>query len=177
MSTIILWDQNFNANDVDIMLFEPCVLSPRGRLGEETWSQKRTKKTSNLGLLFGFSFSLFQKQEATVSSRRVIVKLQNAAELKTNRERPKSAPYLRLKKAKGLQSVKYSFTVPEKLKGGPNWRAGGPFRTFHPFVAKHQKNEGGPFGEKIEKSQCRKNWKGEIPILVSSCGLKKKSLI
>ena len=84
--------------------------------------------------------------------RRVIVKLQNAAELKTNRERPKSAPYLRLKKAKGLQSIKYSFTVPEKLKGGPNWRAGGPFRTFHPFVAKHQKNEGGPFGEKIEKS-------------------------
>ena len=31
MSTsIILLDQNFNANDVDIMVFEPCVLfSPR----------------------------------------------------------------------------------------------------------------------------------------------------
>ena len=29
MSTsIILLDQNFNANDVDMMVFEPCVLSP-----------------------------------------------------------------------------------------------------------------------------------------------------
>ena len=29
MSTsIILLDQNFNANDVDIMVFEPCVLFP-----------------------------------------------------------------------------------------------------------------------------------------------------
>ena len=30
------------------------------------------------------------------------------AEIITNQERPKSAPYLRLKKAKGLQFVKYS---------------------------------------------------------------------
>ena len=38
-------------------------------------------------------------------------------EIQTSRERPKSAPYLRLKKAKGLQSVKvFSFTVPEKPK-------------------------------------------------------------
>ena len=29
MSTsILLFDQNFNANDVDIMAFEPCVLFP-----------------------------------------------------------------------------------------------------------------------------------------------------
>ena len=29
MSTsIYLLDQNFNANDADIMVFEPCVLSP-----------------------------------------------------------------------------------------------------------------------------------------------------
>ena len=36
MSTsITLLDQNFNANDVDIMVFEPCVLfSTCGNLGE-----------------------------------------------------------------------------------------------------------------------------------------------
>ena len=44
MSTsIILLDQNFNANDVDIMVFEPCVLFPPAAVGGElmTWSQNR----------------------------------------------------------------------------------------------------------------------------------------
>ena len=38
MSTsITLLDQNSNVNDVDIMVFEPCVLfSPSGRLGGNT---------------------------------------------------------------------------------------------------------------------------------------------
>ena len=42
--------------------------------------------------------------------------------MKTSRERPKSAPYLRLKKTKGLQSVKYSllqYPFEEKLKKNP----------------------------------------------------------
>ena len=40
-STILL-DQKFNANDVDIMVFEPCVLFRRRRLGGglNTWSVK-----------------------------------------------------------------------------------------------------------------------------------------
>ena len=47
MSTsIILLDQNFNANDVDIMVFEPCVLFPPVAVflgGGElmTWSPNR----------------------------------------------------------------------------------------------------------------------------------------
>ena len=59
----------------------------------------------------------------------------------TSRERPKSAPYLRLKKgAKGVQSVKvFSSTVPKKSK---NWtevaRQGDPLRFFIHSVANHQ---------------------------------------
>ena len=36
--------------------------------------------------------------------------------LKTSRERPKSAPYLRLKNTKGLQNVKVRL---QKIEGGP----------------------------------------------------------
>ena len=43
MSTsIILLDQNSNANDVDIMVFEASLLFPRGRWGGgyDAWSEK-----------------------------------------------------------------------------------------------------------------------------------------
>ena len=44
--------------------------------------------------------------------------------------------------AKGLQNVKYSFTVPKNPKVGPSWRAkrGDPFGIFEISVAKHQKS-------------------------------------
>ena len=46
---IILLDQNFNANYVDIMVFEPSVLFPPAAVwgggGKMTWSGKRPKLT------------------------------------------------------------------------------------------------------------------------------------
>ena len=51
MSTSIIFD--FNANDVDIMVFEPCVLSPPPPRplggGYDTWSRKTNHKH---GLVF-----------------------------------------------------------------------------------------------------------------------------
>ena len=57
---------------------------------------------------------------------------------KVSQERPKSEPYLRLKIAKRLQSVKvFSSTVPK------SWtdlaRQGGPFEIFHSFCRKSSK--------------------------------------
>ena len=88
----------------------------------------------------------------------------------TSRDRPKSAPYLRLKNTKRTsicQSIgelgtllwkkilEKSLTMPKKLKG---WTLWGVFNNH--FVAKHQKIEGGTlwgnfFRKKV--SQCRKN--------------------
>ena len=82
----------------------------------------------------------------------------------TNRDRPKLAPYLRLKNSKSTskcQSILFystrisfeeSLTMPEKLL----W-----FFNF-PSVAKLQKNESFPLGEFFGRklSQCRKNWLG-----------------
>ena len=83
-------------------------------------------------------------------------------------DRPKSAPYLRLKNSKkDFKVSKYPLLQhPKNPKVGPN------FEIFHPFcrkssaffsdfvtsiVAKLQKNEGGPFDEKkshnVEKSE------------------------
>ena len=80
--------------------------------------------------------------------------------LKTIRDRPKSAPYLRLKIAKELQSVKlFPSTVPEKPKKLD--RNCAPFQFFNIHsVAKHQKMKGDHFVKtKFRKkdSQCRKN--------------------
>ena len=88
---------------------------------------------------------------------------------KTSRDRPKSAPYLRLKNSKStskvlkyslLQHPKFSFeeslTMPKNMKGGP-------FGIFqHPFCRKTPKNEGGSSGDFFPKkvSQCRKKLKG-----------------
>ena len=100
---------------------------------------------------------------------------------KTSRERPKSAPYLRLKIAKGLQSVKYSLLqypreekiekksdflktffrfiwspvsriVPKNVKGGPL----GVFE--HPFFCKIETNEGGPLGTLINFAKKTSKW-------------------
>ena len=54
MSTsIVLLDQNFNANDVDIMVFKPCVLFPPcGRLGggiEHMVRRNKKERVATLG--------------------------------------------------------------------------------------------------------------------------------
>ena len=36
-ASIILLDQNFNANDVDLMVFEPCLIPRRRSLGGNGW--------------------------------------------------------------------------------------------------------------------------------------------
>ena len=76
-----------------------------------------------------------------------------------SQNRNNKAPYLRKSRiskiAKGLQSVKvFSSTVPENPKqldriGAPGALKGGPFHILTSIVAKHQENEGGPFGEKF----------------------------
>ena len=82
--------------------------------------------------------------------------------LKTSRERPKSAPYLRLKNSK--RTSKYSLLRYRKNpKVEPNWHTrGNTLKFFIHSVANHQKNgRRGTFGEKknfFQKvSQCRKN--------------------
>ena len=63
--------------------------------------------------------------------------------IQTSRERHKSAPYLRLKIAKGLQSVKYSLLqYPKYPKVG----------FFIHSVANYQKIAGGLWVEKFQKS-------------------------
>ena len=109
--------------------------------------------------------------------------------MRTSRDRPKSAPYLRLKNSKRTSKCQVFFYSTRKskknyiLKNGPigapgpasasPWRAkvsqcrkterADPLRVFNIHsVAKHQKMQGG-FGEKIQKknvSQCRKKLKG-----------------
>ena len=62
MSTsLILLDQNFNANDVDIMVFEPCVLFPLGPLGGirqmvQLGNMITHKTSSRLGFLEDFVY-------------------------------------------------------------------------------------------------------------------------
>ena len=87
--------------------------------------------------------------------------LRNIAKINsTSRERHKSAPYLRLKnskRAKGHESVKKTQSIKKtqsqankksiKLTKNPNDGAGDPFAFLTSIVAKHQKIEGGPFGE------------------------------
>ena len=76
---------------------------------------------------------------------------------KTSRERYKSAPYLRLKIAKGLQSVKYSFLqYPKNPEVGPNWRAkkGDSIVFFNTSVANIKRIEGDPLKTFRKKSQC-----------------------
>ena len=80
----------------------------------------------------------------------------------TRRDQPKSAPYLRLKIAKGLQNVKvlvnwgpFYENFEKVSQCRKNWK-GGPFGIFqHPFCRKTQKNEGGPFGRKILSKKSR----------------------
>ena len=82
----------------------------------------------------------------------------------TSRDRPKSAPYLRLKNSKRTstcQSILFYST--KKISKPKNWRV--PFRIFqHPFCRKTPKNWRGPCGENffLRVSQCRKNWKGTL---------------
>ena len=77
------------------------------------------------------------------------------------RERPKSVPYLRLKKAKGLQSVKvFSFTVPKKPKSWTELaRQGERFEIFPHSVANHRHF----FGFcNIHCCKTSKNWRGTL---------------
>ena len=95
--------------------------------------------------------------------------------MRTSRERPKSAPYLRLKNSKRTQNKStlfYSTRIRIFLKS-PVSRIvsknvkGDPLGVFqHPFFCKIEKIEGGPFGDikkmrkkshKAEKT-CKKNW-------------------
>ena len=68
--------------------------------------------------------------------------------VKTSRERPKSAPYLRLKNSK--RTSKYSLLRYRKNpKVEPNWHTrGDTLKFFIHSVANHQKNWRGTFGEK-----------------------------
>ena len=79
----------------------------------------------------------------------------------------------------GLQSVKYSFTLPKKPKswiklarqGPASALEGGPFRIFlTSIVAKHQKIEGGPFGEFFWEKKSDKAEKTEKGDLLVSLG-------
>ena len=67
---------------------------------------------------------------------------------KTSRERPKLAPYLRLKNSKRIS--KYSLLRYRKNpKVEPNWHTrGDTLKFFIHSVANHQKNWRGTFGEK-----------------------------
>ena len=88
----------------------------------------------------------------------------------TSRDRPKAAPYLRLKNSKTtskcqsicelgtfLKNLK-SLTMPKQLKGRTLW----DFSTS--ILSQNSKKlKGGPFGGKNfpkKVSECRKNWKG-----------------
>ena len=73
--------------------------------------------------------------------------------MQTSRERHKSAPYLKLKNSKKTTKCQvFSFTVLEKQQP----RIGAPGDSFEFFnihsVAKHRKNEEGPFEKKNRKS-------------------------
>ena len=99
----------------------------------------------------------------------------NPVQGSTSRERPKSAPLLRVKNSKRTSKCEsilfYSTRKTQKMDriGAP----GGRFEIFHPFVPKHQKIEG---GEKIfEKSHSRKK-RGPVWIFSTSI-LSQNSLV
>ena len=81
----------------------------------------------------------------------------------TNRERHKFAPYLRLKNKRTTKcQVFYSTQKTHKLEQIGALKGATLLDFLTSIVAKHQKNEGGPFEEQhiFEKvSQCRKKLK------------------
>ena len=93
------------------MVFEPCVLFPRGRLGKN--------KT------YGSTFQLINNLQLSYYHHLKVKELTS-----TSRERPKSAPYLMLKNSKNNKGSKYSLpqhpknfsvkslAMAKKLKGG-----------------------------------------------------------
>ena len=102
----------------------------------------------------------------------------NVSRSQTSRDRPKTAPYLKIKNSKKtskcqsigeLGTLRWIFfkkvSTPKKIERGIRW----DFSTF--IVAKLRKNRRDPLGTFFRKkvSQCRKklNWKGDH--LVSSC--------
>ena len=78
---------------------------------------------------------------------------------KTSQDRPKSAPYLRLKIEKGLQRIKYSLLHP-LLQNIKNIEGGffGDIKKFSQKVSQYRKIERGPFGV-FQHPFCRKTAK------------------